>query len=275
MTQPGPLLARGRFADVLAWDDGHVLKLYRAGIDRAVVDREVANARAVAETGLATPDVVDVIEHDGRVGIVIRRVVGSTMLAALAANPHDATALAERFAQLHVDVHGREVADLPDQRATLTADVARAPDVPVNVRAAARSRLATLPRGQAICHGDFHPLNVIIAADRLWIVDWSKATRGHPDADIARTVMLLRLTNVPRDAAPAVRDAAEQMRATFLSDYVAAYAARRPVTMLDAMAWMLPVAVARLAREISDNEREQLLALASELADEGASPIFS
>jgi aminoglycoside phosphotransferase (APT) family kinase protein len=170
------------------------------------------------------------------------------------------------------EIHGHEHAARPEQQETRAGDVARAADVPAGRRDAARARLATLPRGPAVCPGDFHPLNVIIADERLWIVDWSKATRGHPDADVARTVMLLRLTNVPSDAAPAVRQAIEQARATFLAGYVAAYVARRPVTPVDVMPWMLPIAVARLAREISDNERQQLLALGTELAQGGVDP---
>jgi aminoglycoside phosphotransferase (APT) family kinase protein len=243
-----------------------VLKLYREDVPRADVEREAANARAIARTGLATPAVADVVTHEGRVGLVIKRVVGPTMLAALAANPDDAAALAGRFAWLHAEIHGFDEAALPDQHETLAADVARAPDVAAPVRDAAQARLEARPHGSSICHGDFHPLNVIVSADRLWVVDWSKATRGHPDADVARTLMLLRLTNVPRDAAPSVRDGVERARATFLARYLEAYEPMRPIVKDDVMAWMLPITVARLAREVSDNERRQLAALAAILA---------
>jgi Ser/Thr protein kinase RdoA (MazF antagonist) len=252
-----------------------VLKLYRPDVPRADVEREAATARAIARLGLSTPDVVDVITHDGRVGLVINRVVGPTMLAALAAKPGDATELAGRYAWLHAEIHGHAVAELPDQHEALTGDVARAsPDVPAAVCDAAQARLARLPRGETICHGDFHPLNVIVTADRLWIVDWSKATRGHPDADVARTLMLLQLTPLPRDVAPSVREAVERARATFLASYVTAYAAVRPIVPADVMAWMLPVTVARLAREVSDNERRQLTALAAVLARGGGETLF-
>ena len=45
-----------------------------------------------------------------------------------------------------------------------------------------------------VCHGDFHPSNVIVDKDgRLHVIDWSHATQGNGSADAARTFLLFKL----------------------------------------------------------------------------------
>jgi aminoglycoside phosphotransferase (APT) family kinase protein len=54
-----------------------------------------------------------------------------------------------------------------------------------------------LPEGDALCHGDFHPENVIFTARGPVIIDWSTATRGHPLGDLACTSRLFRTASLP------------------------------------------------------------------------------
>jgi aminoglycoside phosphotransferase (APT) family kinase protein len=44
-----------------------------------------------------------------------------------------------------------------------------------------------------VCHGDFHPLNVMVDGRRSWVLDWSDAGLGPPESDVARTLLLLRV----------------------------------------------------------------------------------
>jgi aminoglycoside phosphotransferase (APT) family kinase protein len=46
--------------------------------------------------------------------------------------------------------------------------------------------LGELPNGNVICHGDFHPKNVLITTEGPVIIDWADATLGHPLADVDR-----------------------------------------------------------------------------------------
>src|SRR3546814_7594415 len=57
--------------------------------------------------------------------------------------------------------------------------------------------LDALPDGDRLCHGDYHPGNVIETAGGPVVIDWPAVTRGHPDADYARTLLLLRLGEPP------------------------------------------------------------------------------
>lgn len=43
----------------------------------------------------------------------------------------------------------------------------------------------TQPSSDVVCHLDLHPRNIIMASDGAHVIDWEKAARAHPLADIA------------------------------------------------------------------------------------------
>ena len=56
-------------------------------------------------------------------------------------------------------------------------------------------RLQGLPRGTALCHGDFNPSNVIITPKGDWrVIDWAHVRLGDPLADVARSYLLFWLS---------------------------------------------------------------------------------
>lgn len=158
-------------------------------------------------------------------------------------------------------MHASDSLDLPDQGLLLRERIFQAPDL----EAAAKERILALydrlPLEHAICHGDFHPLNLVVTGDRLIVIDWFNATRGHPLADVARTSMLFKLTGLPKYADPGLGPIIDQIRAQFFTAYIRRYGLLRPFETQHLVAWTLPVAAARLAGNISAAERRLLLAL--------------
>jgi tRNA A-37 threonylcarbamoyl transferase component Bud32 len=82
----GVLLGCGRSAEVYAWND-KALKLFRDGISAERARAEAKVARAAHRAGLSVPAVSEVVEIDGRIGIVYERVDGVTMLQTFATRP--------------------------------------------------------------------------------------------------------------------------------------------------------------------------------------------
>ena len=60
--------------------------------------------------------------------------------------------------------------------------------------------ITAAPSDIAVCHGDFHPLNVLvdlsIDADAMTVIHWTDATIDDRHADLARTITLLRVAAV-------------------------------------------------------------------------------
>ncbi|WP_308530680.1 aminoglycoside phosphotransferase family protein [uncultured Paenibacillus sp.] len=65
--------------------------------------------------------------------------------------------------------------------------------------------LKSLPDGTRLCHGDFHPENVMIG-ERNWVIDWMTGMIGNPAGDVARTLLLFRFGTLPDEASSSIKD---------------------------------------------------------------------
>lgn len=243
----GPQLGAGREAEVYAWGDDVVVKLYRPGY---LGHRAESVALASLDGHRVAPRLIDIVNCDGRTGLVLERLGGSDMLALLQRQPWRVLDLARVLAKAHLAVHSVHAPeDLPDLRqvlATRIEDAALSPQL----RAFALRVLDGLPDGDRLCHGDFHPGNVLVAADRVSVIDWANAARGVPEADHARTLLLLRWAD-PLPGTPLVSRALMAAgRSVFGHRYARTYSgsSQRPLQLVDS--WLTVHAAARLAEGI-------------------------
>jgi Ser/Thr protein kinase RdoA (MazF antagonist) len=255
--EPGALLGQGRTADIYAWGASHVLKLYHPGWPTALIEQEARISHVVAETGLPVPAVGELVTVQGRLGIVFWRVSGPTLVQYFTAKPWTVMASVRRFTDLHLAMHTQTIRDLPSQREALRRQITEA-DVTAPVRQAALQQLDVLPDGQMLCHGDYHPENVLMTQGGPIIIDWMTATSGHPYADVARTALLLQMGELPH--APMSRWLLASARVVVHSAYLRHYVRHSAVRGEEMAAWRLPIMVARLSDGIAE-ERDQLLRL--------------
>lgn len=245
--QLGRRLGTGREADVYAWGGtGAVLKLYRPGFGGHRT--EAAALRSLHGRGIA-PKLLDVVEHDGRTGLVLERFDGPDMLTLLPRQLWRGRGLARTLATVHLAVHGVAApADLPDLRQVLVDRIHDAV-LPPRLRDFAARVLDALPGGDRLCHGDYHPGNVLLATDHTAVIDWPAAARGVAEADHARTLLLLRWANPLPGTPPLSRALIAAGRSLLARQYERAY--RRgapPLRQVDS--WLLVHAAARLSEGI-------------------------
>ncbi|MCP4381765.1 MAG: aminoglycoside phosphotransferase family protein [Hyphomicrobiales bacterium] len=259
------MIGKGRLAEVFTWDDNRVLKLFTAGRDPATIETEARVSAIVHDAGIATPGVHGLVERDGRHGIVFDRVDGTSMLRLLSTRPWMIPAYGRRLAALHASIHRCQSGALPSQLEQLENLIDRA-DAPTAERDQARIRLREMPGGTAICHGDFHPDNVLIDGDKATIIDWTTACVGNPVADFVRTSLILQLGAPPPGASAWNRAIIGVGRALFHRSYGRRYQRLRHLHPQDIQPWIHPLAVSRLGANIA-TERDQLLALIDQTAN--------
>ena len=257
-TRPGPLIGTGRTAEVFAWGDGQVLKLYRAGMPAQWVADEARVGRIVVDAGLAAPAVGDMVELDGRFGVVYERLDGQSLLDYMASHPAEIPALGRQFAELHAQMHDCHRPELPSQRKGFVDAIEYAPQLSTAHKQAVLRRLDGLPDGQAVCHGDYHPGNLVVTRSGLVVIDWMSASHGNPVADVARTTLMFRLARVPEYYSPETQDAVDRARRSFYGAYLSAYLSRRPFPIEEIEAWIPVLAAARLCEGIVEEEAELL-----------------
>ncbi len=262
------LIGKGRLAEVFAWGDTQVLKLFAVGRDAEAIEAEASISQTVHDAGVATPATHGVIEVEGRRGIVYDRAPGTSMLEQLSAMPWRLFMFGRMLAELHSSIHQCRVDHLPSQHEQLERLIAQA-EIPADRRDAALARLRELPEGMAVCHGDFHPDNILINGDTATIIDWTTASIGNPAADFALTSLILQLGAPPPSSSLWTRIAIPVGRALFYRSYASRYRKMRDLRPKDVQPWMLPIAVARLGYEI-ESERDRLVTLINQAARSGS-----
>lgn len=247
-----PLLGRGRTADVYAWKEGYVVKLFHESVNRAGIEGEAHIARLMREYGLPVPAVGDLVEMQGRRGIVFERLDGMSMLQLLQRQLWRVRRHARRLAELHAELHSvRAPPALRPQREYLKDRIAAAA-LSIELRTRVERTLASLPDGNCICHGDFHPGNVLITDRGPAIIDWINASRGNPLADVARTTVLV-VGAAQND--PQISFGAKLFARIFHPLYLRHYFRLRSEGREQYRNWLAVVSAARLSESTAGEEK--------------------
>jgi Ser/Thr protein kinase RdoA (MazF antagonist) len=256
-----PRIGAGREAEVYGLDDGRVLRLARTAALGSEVERERVALLAARSCGVPVPAVFELLDVDGRPGLVLERLEARDLLSGMLERPWEIAVVPQVLATLHVSLHERAgAAELPELHAQLTARL-RSPLVPPDLQGAARRALQRLRHDDRLCHGDFHPGNVLRRREGGYaVIDWKGAARGDPCADIARTRLLMHgawIPGLPRWLQQLLRP----LRRALYSAYLVAYKRQRAVERANVGAWLPVLAAARLCEDIPE-ERTWLLDLA-------------
>jgi len=254
-------IAQGRTAEIFVWDDGHILKLYRDWCPPDWADYEARIARAITEAGIPSPAVGDIIEVNGRRGLIYERLEGISMLQDMNAHPWMLLQHARSLAELHVKINQQSITGVPAYKDRLNQAIRNTPHLSEALRTKALAMLDILPNGQNVCHGDYHPGNVIITKNGPIVIDWMTASVGDPWADVARTSLLLSIgaKGAGKQVSPMIRIAIKLYYQAYLNRYRMLNADQEN----ERNRWMTVVAAARLNEDIIP-ERGALIKMVEE-----------
>jgi tRNA A-37 threonylcarbamoyl transferase component Bud32 len=254
-------VAQGRTAEVYDWDSDHVLKLYLAWCPPDWVDYEARIARAVYEAGVPSPAAGEIVEVNGRRGLIYERLEGISMLQDLNARPWTFLKHARALAELHVKINQLSIEGLPSYKDGLRYSIRHTSHLSDDLRDKALRMLDALPDGRNVCHGDYHPGNVIITKQGLVAIDWMTAKAGSRWADVSRTKLLLSIG--VKGVGRQVKLVVKILVGLFHRRYLTHYIALSPDSHEDMDRWMPITAAARLNEDIVP-EREALIQMVKE-----------
>jgi aminoglycoside phosphotransferase (APT) family kinase protein len=220
-------IAAGRTAEIYPYADGKVLKLFLPTIPRAWIDKEIEIGRYIQKAQLPVPKVYERAEINNRVGIVYERIEGPSLLNELATKPWNVVRYGRLLAKLHVQIHEIQApAELETQREWTKGGIPASEKLAEDLKARILQLLGALPDGNMLCHGDFHPGNIIITSNGPVIIDWMTVSQGVPSGDVARTSIILEAAKAP-EGTP-MRWLLEWIRKLLLATYLNTYLQLRP-----------------------------------------------
>lgn len=246
-------IAQGRTADVFPWDDTHILKLFHSWFDLENIQYEQAMARAVYASGVRSPQVGEIVRVGDRNGLIYERVPGISMLDLLLQRPWKVFHFARRLARLHARMHECIFdVNIPAQRSQIESKINRAGSLSAPVRTGLLNALASLPGGDRVCHGDFHPANVLVHGEQETVIDWIDSARGNPLADVARTsILALGVAESSQASNPFLKAFTKVLHSAYLRHYFSL----RPGGEKEYRRWLPIVAGARLSENIPELEQ--------------------
>ena len=201
-TTQATLIGKGLTCEVFSYGEGRVIKLYHSSRPISLARREFLVSQAVHQAGIPSPAVVGITQLGNRNGIVFEHVRGHSMLRVVELKPYKLFWAARLLADLHAQVHAsRAPQDIPEQHEQIERWIQEGDSyLTAGQKDIARQLLAQLPSGNCLCHGDFHPANILMTANGPVILDWSTGTRGYPLADVARTSVLFESARLPEES---------------------------------------------------------------------------
>jgi uncharacterized protein (TIGR02172 family) len=244
---PYPLdqpIAAGRTAEIFAWGEGRVLKLTRPAFPQYLADQEWRNALAAWQLGVPAPKPFELLEIDGRRGVVFERIQGPNLLQDLLHHLMRLGESARLLARQQAALHAIPAPMFPSQRQRIQDNLASSAFLPEDLKGRLLQRLERLPDGDKLCHGDFHPENIILTPAGPRIIDWEGCMCGSPSADVAVTRLWIRC--VPTYTLGVTSWLVRQGCLLFERAYLAEYNRRAPAPAAEQAAWIALVAAATL-----------------------------
>jgi aminoglycoside phosphotransferase (APT) family kinase protein len=222
-------------------DQRLVLRVFRPGqAGRARFEAETH--RCVAALGYPVPLVL----MDGLLGerpfVLMPRVPGRPATDFILPPTRLAPRIPGLLAEAHAALHALDVAPVREALTALATKAPRPEDELArrldHVRAVGDRRFDALDGWlvanaldegvDVICHGDFHPLNVLVDGDHVsGVIDWPGVQIAPAEFDVARTLVILR--DAPFSVPAWLRPFAVTVRRLIASRYLAAYRRLRPV----------------------------------------------
>ncbi|MBQ8504165.1 MAG: phosphotransferase [Clostridia bacterium] len=174
-------------------DGDACVKVFDSSYSKADVLNEALNQARIEETGLNIPKIREVTMIDGKWAIVSDYIKGKTLSQLMKEDPDNKSKYIEMLVDLQIEVQSKTCPLLNKLKDKMNRKIGMS-ELDATTRYDLHTRLEGMPKHTKVCHGDFHPSNIIIAEDGTpYILDWSHATQGNASADAARTYLLFWL----------------------------------------------------------------------------------
>ena len=268
----GNKIGEGACAEVFEWEDqSKIVKVAKPNTSTRALQEELHHCRIAWECGLPVPKPFEQVNIEGRFGIVFERILGETFLKRFIDGAVKQSQLnlpihvSENYsdvrmtARLLYQIHTHSVPDMPSQRDYIKHDIRLASYLTEVEKAAVIALLDQLPLKHQLCHGDPNPANILLRDNDAVVVDWSNATTGNPEADLAEYIVMIRYAILPSDWPNEVSVVLNATRETIIRIFMEEYEKLSGIGYADIEPWIAPIAARKLSADAMSLEEKHLL----------------
>lgn len=180
--------ARGRSSEAFKLEDGKVLKLFFEDYPEEYAKKEFVNTKIAHDTGCTPMNVYEMVNQDGRFGIVMDYIDGISQNDMPTKNPLYIFKGGKDLARCHAIVHSKKSHELVDVRDMVCGML---DEETLNIltdeeKDKTKAYIMSLPEDDTIIHLDFHTGNVLVDGNgNCTVIDWMTAARGNRAVEVA------------------------------------------------------------------------------------------
>ncbi|KAB2441436.1 aminoglycoside phosphotransferase family protein [Bacillus luti] len=228
-------IAKGNTAKIYLYDN-KVVKLFKDNLPNTEVINEAKKQKYAYSCGLPVPNIFEVTKIHDRQAIIMEYVKGDSIGELLLNNLNEA----EHYIGLCVNeqkkIHAIRVNtdEMESMKERLERQIKSVHKLDENKKKNILQKLDSIVFDSRLCHGDFHPFNLILSNGNVKIIDWVDASSGDVRADVFRTYLLYAQASV---------ELAEM--------YLHIYCKNTSLSRDEIFQWAPIIVVARLSEEVS------------------------
>lgn len=178
-------------------EDKKVIKLFAESHPKSNILNEALNQARVEEcSNLNIPKLVEVKKIGSRWALISEYIEGKTISQLMKEDPDNFDRYLNLFVDVQLTILSNSVPMLNRIKEKFTRKLQNATNIEENTKYELLERLNGMKNHTKLCHGDYHPSNVIVRNDGVvYVIDWAHVTQGNASADAARTYLLFSIDN--------------------------------------------------------------------------------
>lgn len=237
----GNPIAMGNTAKIFLYKN-KIIKLFNDYLPDTESVYEANKQSFAYSCGLSVPNVLDVTKINGKQAIIMEYVEGKTLGELLSENKEKLGYYMDLFVDSQRKIHLVKADSLEPMSEKLHRQIQSAHILDQRYKSHLLKKLDEMTFEKRLCHGDFHPFNLIISGNDVTIIDWVDSSAGDVRADVYRTYLLYSQFSM------------------YLADmYLLLYCEKSGCLKDEIFQWAPIIAGARLSEGGTSEQAEQLL----------------
>ena len=165
-----------------------LIKHYFADAPYEYVAENARIQKFLFDAGLPVPEVYDVRKINESETILEMAYIESKPLPDDSANIDAWIKNKKEMIKLQCMIYAVDAGGLPKLSDYIAKEIKSTPYLTEHIKEKSIDLLYRLDTGKTnLCHGDFHPGNIIYDGEKYWVIDWEEPSRGDPAADACMT----------------------------------------------------------------------------------------
>lgn len=253
-------IGAGACGEVFRLDDETIIKLYYPRVKKEEIEPEKALAKKAFVMGVPTAISYDIVEADGRTGVVYELIKSKTIGELIRGDEGHLEEYVDMYAAVCRQIHGIEAepGQLPSFKDINRSDIPNVTGITEEERAYLHRFLDLVPDRMNCLHGDLNINNIMVQNGECCLIDMGEFSTGTPMFDLSRILFSMEFAGAAKGEFNSFyklpQDIVTHILHLFLEKYFGCPLAEAEKTYPDA-AWLYPLAWFRCCTSLLKGDR--------------------